>query len=126
MNCRSKSVQDIHDPSHGMKYQRPEAPLWQRSMCAYSQQFNPLPLDGCGVNKALYSLNKEKQEDCSNKPAPGTKIQRVTTSKASYPQFSAEAAMKAIPENFKPEQAAHIDPTQKLLVTTSTEQRAFR
>lgn len=127
LNCRSRSMQDIHDANALAKnYKRPEAPLWQRTMCEYTQQYPSRPLDGVEVNRALYHLFKQQQEDCATKPAPGTKLASATTAASSYTEIPRDAAVKAIPESFKPKQVLHVDPENHLLITTSTEHKSFR
>jgi len=59
LNFLKNQVQTIHDPNRAAAakvggYQPNRAPLYQRSMCSYTTQFVPRPLDGCLINAECY------------------------------------------------------------------------
>lgn len=123
--ARSKSVQEIHDINKSRKFKRNEAPLYQRSMCAYTQQFVPRPLDGVQINKECYNLFKEKCEAGNTSSTSAAESATETTTRYSFPQYSFEESMKALPPNFKPKQQKHVSDENKLMVTESSLHREF-
>lgn len=124
--ARAKSVQGIHDINRSGKFKPSRAPLYQRSMCSYTQQFVPRPLDGVQINKECYNLFKEKCETpATSSGGKGAKFHDETTTGASYPNYSSEASQKAIPPNFKPKNQVHVSRENKLLVTLSAQHREF-
>jgi len=131
LKAKSKSVQNIHDPNRAAAekeggFQPNRAPLYQRSMCAYTTQFVPRPLDGALINKECYKLFKEKCETATGSGAAGGgKFRGETTTNASYPEYSRIESEKAIPPNFKPIQEKHVSSENKLLVTKSAAHKQF-
>jgi len=128
--AKGKSVQNIHDPNRAAAekeggFQPNRAPLYQRSMCSYTTQFVPRPLDGAMINKECYKLFKEKCETPGTSSAGAGKFRGETTSMASYPQYSRTESEKAIPPNFKPIQEKHVSAENKLLVTKSAQHKQF-
>jgi len=122
--ARAKSMQSIQDPNKGaQKYQVSQAPLYQRSMCQYSQDFVPLPLGGLAVTKEFYRLFKDKSQTIANKAGQGP-LQKDTTNSRSYPSISAETAAKCKLQCFVPTPNLYIT-DNKLMVTESDTHRSF-
>jgi len=128
--ARGKSVQTIHDPNRaaaengGFKPSR--APLYQRSMCSYTTQYVPRPLDGVVINRECYHLFKEKCETpATSSGGNAAKFRSETTTKASYPLYNRSESEKAIPPNFKPIQEVHVNSENKLLEKKSAQHREF-
>jgi len=120
---RSKSVQDIHDGNRA-SFKKSVAPLYQRTMCSYTQQYVPRPLDGVEINKECYDLFKEKCET-STAANKGGAFRGETTTMNSYQGYDLAQSMKAIPPNFKPLQQMHVNKENKLLVTQSAQHKDF-
>ena len=105
--AKSRSVQDIHDGARAT-FKPSRAPLYQRTMCAYTEQFVPRPLDGKMINKECYDLFKEKCESSSLSTAgPQAIFRGVTTTMASFPEYGKDESRKAIPPNFAPVQVSY-------------------
>merc|ERR1719199_376334 len=97
------------------------APLYQRSMCSYTQQFVPRPLDGKAINKECYDLFKEKCETSSGSSSgQGAKFTGQTTNSQIFMPIPSKEALKAIPPNFKPAQQMHVNKEDKMMVLDST------
>jgi len=114
--ARSKSVQDIHDSN--AYYKAPEAPMYQRSMCTYAQDFVPRPLGGCQATSESCKLFKDKSETVTMKPAPGS-LQKDTSNSKSYPALSPEACQRAIMQPFVPTGNLQVAAGVKMMVTDS-------
>mmetsp|Transcript_16601 Transcript_16601/g.41052 ORF Transcript_16601/g.41052 Transcript_16601/m.41052 type:complete len:291 (+) Transcript_16601:204-1076(+) len=125
-DCRGTNVQGIHDINRSGKFKPSRAPLYQRSMCAYTQQFVPRPLDGVQINKECYDLFKEKCETPSTSSGgKGAIFHGETTTAASFPQYSRTLSEKAIAPNFKPAQAKHVSDENKMLVKQSFQHKEY-
>lgn len=122
--ARGASVQSIHDHNRAGKFKPSQAPLYQRSMCSYTQQFVPRPLDGVAINKECYDLFKEKCETATTSSS-GAKFHDETETGLSYQAYDENSMRSAIPPNFKPENAVHVSKENKLLVTISAQHREY-
>jgi len=125
LGSKSKSVQDIHDGARAT-FKPSRAPLYQRTMCAYTEQFVPRPLDGKMINKECYDLFKEKCESSNLSSAgPQAVFRGVTTTMASYPEYGKDESKKAIAPNFRPQVDVHVNKENKMLVTQSQGHKDF-
>ncbi|CAD7929859.1 unnamed protein product [Amoebophrya sp. A25] len=124
--CQGTNVQGIHDINRSGKFKPSVAPLYQRTMCAYTQQFVPRPLDGVQINKECYDLFKEKCETPSTSSGgKGAIFYSETTTATSYPKYSRVQSEKAIAPNFKPAQSKHVSDENKMLVTQSFQHKEY-
>lgn len=123
-NCRGVSMQEIHDQSR-QKYQRPKAPMVQRSACTYTQEYTSLPLDGADVNQQLFDLFKDKSRGSAQAPGNHVKIGSATEASQQYVKYSKDQARKAPGASYKPKQERHTDPDSKLLVKESMFRKDF-
>ena len=125
--AKGKSVQDIHDISRARgQYKHSTAPMYQRTMCSYTQEFVPRPLDGAQINKECYDLFKEKCESASTGAAGAqAQFRSETTTGDSFPEYDKDSCVKAIPPNFKPKQQKHVNSENKLLVTQSFSHKEY-
>lgn len=120
-NARPASFKGISIPAAG-RWEPSRAGFASRNDCSYHRDFVELPLDAAPVTRALGQLLGEDAYKGSSAGSGGMPIQKVTTSKAAFPQY--DGSFKQL-GSYKPENPMHVNPEAKFYESKSAFQRQF-